>query len=128
MNFFPDVEDLLIQRYSEVATSGKPISFDKYFEMTKKHVMVTAFQNAPNQFACILTDITSQKVAEQKLTSAKRMAEAANRIKSDFLANMSHEIRTPLNGIVGMLQLLDGTPLDENNGSSSMPPRCRQGV
>ena len=110
---FPDVEDLLIQRYSEVATSGKPISFDKYFEMTKKHVMVTAFQNAPNQFACILTDITSQKAAEQKLKSAKRMAEAANRIKSDFLANMSHEIRTPLNGIVGMLQLLDGTPLDE---------------
>lgn len=39
--------------------------------------------------------------------------EAANRAKSEFLANMSHEIRTPLNGIMGMLQLLGGTRLDE---------------
>jgi PAS domain S-box-containing protein len=35
----------------------------------------------------------------------------ASRAKSDFVANMSHEIRTPLNGIIGMLELLKGTPL-----------------
>jgi two-component system sensor histidine kinase/response regulator len=34
-----------------------------------------------------------------------RVAEAANRAKSQFLANMSHEIRTPLNGILGMTEL-----------------------
>ncbi|MCU7857396.1 MAG: hypothetical protein KZQ79_17185, partial [Candidatus Thiodiazotropha sp. (ex Lucinoma borealis)] len=31
--------------------------------------------------------------------------------KSQFLANMSHEIRTPLNGVVGMTDLLAGTPM-----------------
>jgi len=36
----------------------------------------------------------------------------ASRMKSDFLANMSHEIRTPLNGVIGMNELLLGTPLD----------------
>ena len=45
------------------------------------------------------------------LQIAQRDAEQANRAKSEFLANMSHEIRTPMNGIIGMAELLDGTPL-----------------
>jgi signal transduction histidine kinase/ActR/RegA family two-component response regulator len=49
--------------------------------------------------------------SEEVLKSAKNAAEAASRAKSEFLANMSHEIRTPLNGIMGMLQLLQTTPL-----------------
>jgi signal transduction histidine kinase len=31
-----------------------------------------------------------------------------------FLSNLSHEIRNPLNGIVGYLQLLSSTRLDNN--------------
>jgi len=46
-----------------------------------------------------------------KLTKAKAAAEEANKSKSEFLANMSHEIRTPLNGVIGMSDLLIGTPL-----------------
>jgi len=38
-------------------------------------------------------------------------AEAAARTRSEFLANMSHEIRTPMNGILGMAELVLGTPL-----------------
>lgn len=33
--------------------------------------------------------------------------------RNQFLAQMSHELRTPLNGVVGMAQLLIGTPLNE---------------
>ncbi|MCP4005542.1 MAG: response regulator [bacterium] len=46
--------------------------------------------------------------AEEAIELA-RVAEEANRAKSQFLANMSHEIRTPMNGVLGMTELLLGT-------------------
>ncbi|MGB3095432.1 MAG: ATP-binding protein [Candidatus Deferrimicrobiaceae bacterium] len=47
----------------------------------------------------------------KKLTDAISRAEEANRSKNQFLANMSHEMRTPLSGILGMVDLIRGTPL-----------------
>ncbi|MDX9862741.1 MAG: histidine kinase dimerization/phospho-acceptor domain-containing protein, partial [Rhodospirillales bacterium] len=38
------------------------------------------------------------------------MAEEANQAKNRFLARMSHELRTPLNAVIGMSDLLSGTP------------------
>jgi len=49
----------------------------------------------------------------EAVEAAKRAAVAASEAKSQFLANTSHEIRTPLNGVVGALELLMRTALDE---------------
>jgi len=47
------------------------------------------------------------------LQQAVAAAEAAATAKSQFLATMSHELRTPMNGVLGMLQLMTKTELND---------------
>ena len=57
-------------------------------------------------------DINERKLNEELLLQ-KEAALAGSAAKSEFLARMSHEIRTPLNGVIGMLELLQGTHLTQ---------------
>ena len=59
------------------------------------------------------SDITAGLKAEAAQAEALWAAEQDNRVKSDFLANMSHEIRTPMNGVLGMVQILRHSGLDD---------------
>jgi signal transduction histidine kinase/ActR/RegA family two-component response regulator len=91
---------------------------DHYYEArfvpyTDDSVIILTRDVHERKVAQMLLEQTNQRL-EEALLEANEMAvraEAASRAKSEFLANMSHEIRTPMNGIIGMVQLLEDTPL-----------------
>ena len=73
-----------------------------------------AFMNTNEHYAMkIKSQVRELKEEAFKRHHAEQAAYRASEAKSFFLANMSHEIRTPLNGIVGIVDLLNDAPMDE---------------
>lgn len=81
-------------------------------ELEQKVVERTTQLDASNKK--LEKEVTERRRSEKAALQARSAAEAANRAKSEFLATMTHELRTPMNGVVGMANVLQSTPLDED--------------
>ncbi|MGD9160996.1 MAG: PAS domain S-box protein [Desulfobacteraceae bacterium] len=72
LEIWPDIDPFLIQRYGEVALTGKPNSFNFFNRYTSQHYIITVYQPEERKFACFLQDITEQKQAEQALRKSEK--------------------------------------------------------
>jgi signal transduction histidine kinase len=69
---------------------------------TETAVLGTAFNK-------VVSDLQRE---QRHLSAALVTAEAGSLAKSNFISVMSHEIRTPMHGVMGVMELLDSTPLN----------------
>lgn len=67
-------------------------------------------------FTLFIRDETDVVEGRRKLVDALEKTRAAEQAKSHFIAVMNHEMRTPLNGIVGGVELMKKTDLDDRQG------------
>lgn len=91
----------------QTANDGQPI----WASVTK-----VPFRNRAGMTTGIIgisRDITALKQAEEEMVRARDLAQESAQLKAQFLATMSHEIRTPMNAIIGMIDLLLSTDLNE---------------
>ena len=73
---------------------------------------INASQKEIRQHRDLLEERIRQRTED--LEKAMRTALAASQAKSEFLANMSHELRTPMNGLLGMLEVVLDSPLNND--------------
>lgn len=64
-------------------------------------------------FMAVINDISERKQSTAKIESALKQAEEANLAQSRFLTSVSHEIRTPLHAILGLIECLQHTALND---------------
>ncbi len=85
-----------------------------------KNTLVSSRDDLLIQRNEIETQNNALKEAHQQLAIHAAELTTAIQCKSDFLACMSHEIRTPMNGVIGMLNLLLRSPMEEGQHHKAM--------
>ena len=127
----PSVRDDFRIAFSEVIASGQPKSIETIFVTTTgKRINVEGgvhpkvIDGRAVLARVMFRDITERINFESELGRAKDAALEAARLKTQFLTNVSHEIRTPMNGIVGMIDLLTSTALNEEQRDFAMQARA----
>lgn len=72
LEVLPQTEQTWIQRFGKVALTGESTHFEDYSQQLYQYFEVTALCPAPRRFACLFTDITDRKRAEEVLIQSEK--------------------------------------------------------
>jgi PAS domain S-box-containing protein len=118
-----------------IAESGRTAFKKKLGEIIRENLEFTVFEFQFNTFLGTelwmecrasyrnrtiflnISDISHSKSYQEQLIKSKEAAEYGKKIKETFLANMSHELRTPISGVIGLIDLLKKTPIDDQQSN-----------
>lgn len=75
LEVLPNTESFWIERYGEVALTGKTIHFDDFSSELGRYYEVTAYSPEPGRFATLVRDISEQKIYEIQLKETNSFLE-----------------------------------------------------
>lgn len=127
--------DDLARNFSYVASGNFDLKIPAHGK-SELDDLARAFNHMTEKLQKSYTEVeerVSKRTKELQLTTqrAKKLASAAqeaNMAKSAFLATMSHEIRTPLNSIIGFSEMLQDSPLSDEQRSDLSAVRSSGGI
>jgi len=110
----PEISEKHINARIELFKTSKPQTYQYSSETNfgTRYYVSTMVKQGEDKVLTIVRDITQLEKTRQ-LEKEIDITRKSSEFKQKFLANMSHEIRTPLTGMLGLIEIVGKTPLNE---------------
>ncbi|MEP6895360.1 MAG: PAS domain S-box protein, partial [Chloroflexota bacterium] len=110
----PDTEEYWIEKFGEVASTGRPLAYTNFSRELGKYYDTYAFSPEMGTFAVVFNDVTEKIKAQEEvqklneeLNERVRELESKNAELTQFAYTVSHDLKSPLvtiNGYLGFIE------------------------
>ena len=118
----PDTQRVLAI-LKEAIDSGEPVRLDGRIYTPRVNPLTEEGLRIGTLYS--LSDDSDHYRYMDELREQKKIADEANRSKSQFLANMSHEIRTPINAVLGFNEMITRECAKMEEGGEAISPAVK---